>query len=110
MVPEYLEINDSANNQSVELINYSLERSNASNSTYSRNASAYYESIDSRTGNSELTNELYNVSDNSSDSSIERDINAVVHQYINTHIGNTYEQLKNRTTDIHTYDDANVPV
>lgn len=99
VVPEYLEINDSAYYQSVELRNNSLETSNAPGSTYSRNTSAYYESIDSRNSNSELSNEQYDVCDNSTRNSIEMDINAVAHQYVNTNIGNTFEQLKSRTYD-----------
>ncbi|CAC5414977.1 unnamed protein product [Mytilus coruscus] len=100
VVLEYLEITESAHYQSAEF------RNNASISTYSRNTSAHYQSIGSWNSNNETANELYNASDDSTNS-IERSINAVVHQYVNTNISNTYEQLINPTNDFHTYEDVN---
>lgn len=109
MVPEYSEITESVHYQSAELRNNSLERNNASISTYSRNTtSAHYHTIGSWNRSNETANELYNASNDSTNNSMERNTNAVVHQYVNTNIGNTYEQLKNPTNDFHTYEDINV--
>lgn len=108
MVPEYFEITESVYYQSAELRNNSLERNNASISTYSRNASAHYHTIGSWNSSNEPVNELYNPSDDSTNNSMERNTNAVVHQYVNTNIGNTYEHLKNPANDFHTYEDVNV--
>ncbi|CAG2211027.1 unnamed protein product [Mytilus edulis] len=109
VVPEYSEITESVHYQSAELRNNSLERNNASISTYSRNTtSAHYHTIGSWNRSNETANELYNASNDSTNNSMERNTNAVVHQYVNTNIGNTYEQLKNPTNDFHTYEDINV--
>ncbi|CAC5422037.1 unnamed protein product [Mytilus coruscus] len=111
VVPDYLDITDSVNPHSVEMSNYSLDTTHIPNSTYSGSLSSDYESIDSRSGNTDTSHEqdvvIVDSTDSSPNNSIERGINSDIHQYVNTNIMNPYEQLKNQTRDIHTYKDLN---
>lgn len=111
VVPDYLDIIDIVNPHSIEMTNDNRDTSHIPNSTYSGSVSSDYESVDSRSGNTDTSHEQYVVivdSINSSpNNSFERGINSDIHQYVNTNIMNTYEQLKNQTRDIHTYKDLN---
>ncbi|CAC5384070.1 unnamed protein product [Mytilus coruscus] len=111
-VPDYLEITDSVNPHSVEMTNYSLDITHTTNSTYSGSLSSDYESIDSRSGNTDTLHEqdvvlVDRTNRSTTNNSIERGINLDIHLYVNTNIMNPYEQLKNQTRDIHTYTDLN---